>query len=362
MEQAYRKVLDIVRGAVKAGRCPGAAAAVGCRSGILAEGCFGTAAALDEPFCPVTPDTIYDMASLSKVLAATTLYLQDFEDGTLSPQQTIGDFYPEAPADKRGLTLCQLMTHTSGLKPWIMLEKAARSPADADSAILQTPLAAAPGTQVLYSDLGFILLGRILEKHHGRPLTELARTRVFAPLGMRDTGYFPDAGRCAPTERDPATGRWLRGVVHDENARFLRGDSGNAGVFSTLRNMERYAAMLANGGRTENGVFLSKSILQQAARNHTPALCENRGIGFKLQGGENDFIGPEFGAAAFGHTGFTGTSLAVDPITGLYIVLLSNRVHPAREPNRYIGVREEVHRAAMTIWRRQKGEQQHDKR
>lgn len=357
MEQAYFQVLNIVRGAVEAGRCPGAAVAVGCRRGLLAEGCFGTAAALDEPFRPVAPDTVYDMASLSKILAVTTLLLQDFEDGALSPQQAVRDFYPDAPTDKRGLTLFQLMTHTSGLKPWIVLEKEAPGPSDADRAILRSPLAAVPGTRVIYSDLGFILLGRFLERRHGCPLTELARTRVFEPLGMRDTGYFPDAGRCAPTERDPATGRWLRGVVHDENARFLRGDSGNAGVFSTLRDMERFAAMLAGGGRTGKGVFLSESILRQAVRNYTPGMSENRGLGFKLQGGDNDFIGPEFGAAAFGHTGFTGTSLAVDPVTGLYVVLLSNRVHPAREPNRYRGVREEVHRAAMTAWRGQEGEQ-----
>ena len=361
MQQAYQQVLDIVRGAVDAGRCPGAAAAVGCRSGVLAEGCFGTAAALDEPFCPVTPDTVYDMASLSKILAATTLCLQDFESGTLSPQQTVGGFYPDALADKRGLTLCQLMTHTAGLKPWIMLKKLAASPEDADAVILRTPLEAEPGMQVHYSDLGFILLGHILERIHGQPLTKLARTRVFAPLGMRDTGYFPDAVRCAPTERDPSNGRWLRGEVHDENARFLHGNSGNAGVFSTLRDMECYAAMLANGGRAENGVFLSESILRQAVCNYTPSLSENRGIGFKLQGGVNDFIGPEFGAAAFGHTGFTGTSLAVDPVTGLYVVLLSNRVHPIREPNLFIGLREEVHGAAMPAWRQQEGEQ-HDKR
>ena len=138
--------------------------------------------------------------------------------------------------------------------------------------------------------------------------------------------------------------------MHDENARFLKGNSGNAGVFSTLRDMERFVGMLANGGRTKGGVFLSENIFKKATRNYTPTLCENRGIGFKLQGGINDFIGPEFGTKAFGHTGFTGTSFAVDPDTGLYVVLLSNRVHPTRENNLFSKIRLEVHRCAKTAW------------
>jgi CubicO group peptidase (beta-lactamase class C family) len=355
MKHPFQQVFDIVSDAVKKGYCPGAAVAVGCRSKVLAEGYFGAMSAIDEPFRPVIADTIYDMASISKILATTTIFLKDFDEGLLSPDLTIKEFYPDAPPDKRDITLAQLMTHTAGIKPWFLLEKVSASPSCADHVILNTPLIALPGTKVVYSDLGFILLGRILEKVHGKRLTELAVSLVFEPLGMRDTGYSPDSSRCAPTESEPITGKWIRGVVHDENARYLMGNSGNAGVFSTLHDMERFVSMLANNGRVHNDVFLSENVVKLATRNYTPSLNENRGLGFKLQGGIDDFIGPEFGPRAFGHTGFTGTSFAIDPDTGFYVILLSNRVHPTRENNRFSNIRVQVHRAAKLSWCSEKG-------
>ncbi|WP_419505091.1 serine hydrolase domain-containing protein [Allofournierella sp.] len=350
----FETACSLLQHAVTAGRCPGAALAMGCRGRLLAQAYFGTMAPLDAPFEPVGPHTVYDLASLSKVVAATTLLLQDFASGALSPQDPLRRFFAGAGPQKGALTLAQLLTHTAGLKSWARLDLLGPPPAAAAETILSMPLAYAPGSQVVYSDLGFILLGRVLELVHGAPLPQLARQRVFAPLGMAHTGYAPPPALCAPTERDER-GAWLRGVVHDENARFLGGDSGNAGVFSTLPDLARYAAALACGGSLEGVELVPAATLRAACQNATPGLGQNRGLGFQLAGAPGDFFGPLFSPAGFGHTGFTGTSLAVDPAGGLFVVLLTNRVHPARQPDRFVGLRAEIHSAILQEWRAQQG-------
>ena len=183
----FETACSLLQHAVTAGRCPGAALAMGCRGRLLAQAYFGTMAPLDAPFEPVGPHTVYDLASLSKVVAATTLLLQDFASGALSPQDPLRRFFAGAGPQKGALTLAQLLTHTAGLKSWARLDLLGPPPAAAAETILSMPLAYAPGSQVVYSDLGFILLGRVLELVHGAPLPQLARQRVFAPLGMAHT-------------------------------------------------------------------------------------------------------------------------------------------------------------------------------
>lgn len=350
----FEAACSLLQSAVAAGRCPGAAFAVGCRDRLLTQAYFGTMAPLDEPFEPVGPHTVYDLASLSKILGPTTLLLQDFAAGTLCAQDPLSRFFPKADTEKGALTLAQLLTHTAGLKSWARLDKLGMPPEAAAETILALPLGCAPGRRVVYSDLGFILLGRVLELVHGKKISALAGKRVFEPLGMEHTGYAPPPLLCAPTERDER-GAWLRGVAHDENARFLGGDSGNAGVFSTLPDLARYAAALACGGCLEGVELVSAALLRQARQNVTPGLGQNRGLGFQAAGTPGDFFGPLFSPAGFGHTGFTGTSLAVDPTDGLFILLLSNRVHPARKPDRFAGLRAELHSAVLQEWRASKG-------
>lgn len=363
----FAPALQTVQAAVEAGCCPGAAVAFGCRNEVLAEGCFGTAAPLDAPVEPVTPQTEYDLASLSKIFSTTLLFLLSFESGLLHPRQTLSDFFPTAPADKRSVTLHELLTHSSGLPAWTFLDRLPGGPKSALANILRLSLADAPGARVRYSDLGFLLLGGVLERVYGQPLGQLAGARIFAPLGMTETGSAPPPERCAPTERG-ADGNWLRGVVHDENARFLGGNAGHAGVFSTLRDAERLVSMLACGGCFAPGAgpalpeqgalrvkatrrFLSQAVLRAAAQDLTPGLSARRGLGFQMQGCPEDFIGSAWGPDAFGHTGFTGTSFAVEPHSGFYTVLLTNRVHPTREPNLFADVRLAVHTAAIAAFR-----------
>lgn len=283
-------------------------------------------------------DTRFDMASLSKVMATAMIALTALERGELTLSDPLSVFF-DAPPDKAGITVFQLMTHTGGFEPAFLLEDEITDPKDAARCILNHPLVAAPDCTPRYSCMGYILLGKILEKLLGAPLDELARARAFGPLGMAHTGYNPEGGNIAPTEVDPMTGIAWRGVVHDENARFLGGVSGNAGVFSNLDDCIRFAAMLATGGAG----FLSPATLRLATANHTPGHDTHRGLGFQLGGTPGCFMGGLFPPHSFGHTGFTGTSLAVDGQTGLYVVLLTNRVYPTRENDLLLPFRRALH-------------------
>lgn len=326
----FEKAIEMTAEAVKSGVCPSAAVAVGTPEGILAEGCFGVLCC-EGPVQQATPETLYDMASLTKILATTMVTFRFIEKGLLRMDDTLGHFFPGILSDKADITLRQLMTHSSGIPSHFFLSETASGPSRAAEAVLAHPLDGEPGRQVSYSCMGFILLGKILEMVGGKPLDKLAAELVFEPLGMASTGYCPHGRAIAATERCPESGQWLRGVVHDENARFLKGVSGNAGIFSSLRDMERFGRMLAGGGVLDGKRFVSKAMLQAAIHNYTPGMAENRGLGFKLAYGGLNFMGDLVSVKAFGHTGFTGTSLVVDPDKQLFVVLLTNRVHPTRE-------------------------------
>ena len=286
-------------------------------------------------------DTRFDMASMSKILGPTMLALRALEEGALTLSDTIGQYFADVPQDKRDITVRHLMTHTGGFTPHFLLEEEADGPADALAAILRHPLDAAPGEKPMYSCMGYIVLGKLLEALYGAPLDALARERVFSPLGMLHTGYCPTGGNIAPTEVNPKTGAAWQGVVHDENARFLGGVAGNAGVFSDIRDCARYASMLACGGKG----YLAPATLRAAIRNYTPGHDAHRGLGFHVAGLPGEFFGDLFPAPSFGHTGFTGTSLVVDPESGVFAVLLSNRVHPSRENARHLRFRRRFHNA-----------------
>ena len=334
---AFARVDELVRQGIEQGAYPSAAVAVGIGSIVYLKKAYGECA----------PQTLFDMASVSKILGPTMIAFRFLEEGLLRLYDTVGDFFPDAPEDKRGITVLQLLTHTGGFKDHFYIFDHTDDPARAAEVILAQPLAQTPGSDPVYSCMGYILLGKLLEKIGGAPLDELAQKYVFAPLGMSHTGYHP-AGDIAPTEIDPVTGTLLRGVVHDENARFLGGISANAGVFSNLEDMITFAKMLACGGKTAAGeAYLSPAMLRTALENRTPASAgEYRGLGFNLARSPRNFLGDLMGPRSYGHTGFTGTSIAVDPDTGLWVVLLTNRVCPTRSNTKLIRMRSLVHNAA----------------
>ena len=254
---------------------------------------------------------------------------------------------PDVPADKKQITIFNLMTHTSGIPSEIFLYKKCTSPDQALDTILNTPLAYPTGKGVAYSCMGYIVLGKIMERISGRPLNVLAKEWTFDPLGMTATCYRP-LTECDPdstiayTETETLNGPCPPGVVHDENARYLNGISGNAGVFSNLDDMIQFAQMLSKNGAP----IMNKRLFDLARVNYTSEYDENRGLGFQLSGPNPTFFGDMFGNDGLGHTGFTGTSLAVDPQTGLYVVLLTNRVHPTRNNNGLMRLRHQIHNAA----------------
>lgn len=307
-------------------------------------------AALHPTPVPLTEEHRFDMASLTKLMATAMVALRMLADGRLTLADTLSDWF-DAPPQTADITIRQLLTHTSGFAPHLPLWQRLSTPEETDAFLLSQEPLTRPGTTVAYSCLGFILLGHLLEKAGGDSLDKLAEKLVFQPLGMARTMFLPipstprqpDPLPCVSTEYEEESGTWLNGVVHDENARFLGGVSGNAGLFSTLSDCARFADMLAGKGTLGGKVFLPPPLFELAIRNATPGLEESRGLGFSLYDGRPLSCGDLFSPGACGHTGFTGTSLWVDVQSGLSVVLLTNAVHLGRDRNGFFRLRRLVH-------------------
>jgi CubicO group peptidase (beta-lactamase class C family) len=288
---------------------------------------------------PARPDTIFDLASVSK-LFTTIVALRRVERGDLELDAPVARYLPEfAAGGKERVTVRMLLTHTSGLPAFLPLWSRYPTPAERLRAALIAPLAAGstPGGQYVYSDLGLIALGTLVARLSDRPLDALVRDEITAPLGMVDTGYNPAPAlrpRIAATEYEPYAGRGMVwGEVHDENAWGLGGVAGHAGVFSTARDLATLCQMLLNGGEYRGRRILRPETVRLALVNHNAALSAQnpeaaRGLGFELD--KTWYMGPLASPVGFGHTGFTGTSLVIDPLSHSFVILLSNRVHPDR--------------------------------
>jgi len=276
--------------------------------------------------------TIYDMASLTKVVATTTAAMLMEEDGKLDIERPVSAYLPEfATPDKAAITVRMLLVHASGMKQFQNLWKEIKGREAYLQRIAAHPLAAAPGERVEYSDWSMIVLQAVVERVSGKMLDTLLAERVFGPLGMRDTGFNPPASlrpRIAPTEVQAFRGGAVWGVVHDENAWSMGGVSGNAGLFSSARDLAVFTQMLLNGG--EYGgvrILRPETIARWTARQRKDA---SRALGWDTPA-PGSSAGRYFSARSFGHTGFTGTSVWADPEKQLVVVLLTNRVHPSRD-------------------------------
>ena len=344
----FKRAVDLVRQAVENREVPSAALAIGVGDRVLVQEAFGVTSYTDEA-TPVNTKTLYDMASMSKIIGPTMIALKMIARGELDLCDTLPRFFgDEVPQDKREITIFHLMTHTSGISAVIRLDQLASGIEDVVPCILRTPLHRAPGTGVEYSCMGYIMLAKILEKVRGKRLDQLAREEVFEPLGMTSTGYHPldepvSRENTAFTERSIFDGEWLCGKVHDENAYFQNGVSGNAGIFSNIEDVTRYARMLACHGVFEGREFLPRRVLDRAIRDYTPNADVHRGLGFHLAGGYDSYSGLFFDQTAFGHTGFTGTHLLISPESGLFVSLLTNRVHPDRSNPSPLRLRRMLH-------------------
>jgi len=348
MRQDLTRTLDSLMAVALTERvAPGAALAVGRYGRVVHIKGYGTldtakaSAAIDE-------HSVYDMASLTKVIATTTLAMLLEEQEVLDLDRTVASYLPEFNApDKAAITVRMLVLHRGGLEAFAPLYREFKGRDQYLQQINIRPLKSVPGTETVYSDWDMILLQLVLERVSGQSLDILAAERIFRPLGMTSTTFNPDTVmrlRIAPTEIDSARGGLVRGAVHDENAHAMGGVSGHAGLFSSIRDLTVFAQMLLNGGEY-GGVRIVKPAT--LARWTAPqGRGSSRALGWDTPS-KNSSAGKHFSPRSFGHTGFTGTSMWIDPERGLFVILLTNRVNPNRDNNRHIPLRRAVADAAQ---------------
>ena len=311
----------LLRSFVERRAFPGGVLAVGDREGLIHLHPFGRLT-YGEDAPPVTAATMYDLASLTKVVATTTMAMILVEEGRLDLDRPV----------REGVTVRHLLTHSSGLPALAPFFREVRGKDAYVERIRAMELTYPPGSRSVYSDPGIILLGAVLEEVAGQPLETFVRERVLAPLGMRNTLYRPPPElrpRIAPTELDPWRGRLVHGEVHDENAFAMGGVAPHAGLFGTAGDLARFAGMMLDGGT--GGVVSRETIDLFTRRAGIPG--SDRALGWDTKSAAGSSAGTLLSPRSFGHTGFTGTSIWIDPERGLYVILLTNRVHPTRESN-----------------------------
>lgn len=337
---AVARIDTTIETAIAAGELPGAVLIFGQRDRVLHRKAYGQRA-IEPAKEPMTIDTVFDLASLTKVVATASSVMILIDEGKLRLNDRASQFIPEfARHGKRDITIRQLLTHVSGLRgdvdladPWLGRARALELAADER---LQAP----PGQRFIYSDIGYFVLGEIVERASGLPFERFVAERVLQPLAMRDTTFTPAEpvrNRIAPTEWCTAHG-WpcqgqdrtmLRGVVHDPTARRMQGVAGHAGLFGTADDLARYCRMILRGGELDGRRVLSTlAVTRMTSAATPPGMTSIRGLGWDIDSSYSGNRGDLLPIGSFGHTGFTGTSVWIDPLTGAWIVLLSNRLHP----------------------------------
>ncbi len=327
----------VIQSALAKSIFPGAVLLLARKGKVIKYSSYGLAVKVPEPR-EMSKATIFDLASLTKAVVTVPLALALVERGIWHLQDSVEKFLPQS--NLPGVTLWHLLTHTSGLPAWANLfyKGAGREGVFQELFSYRWPIIAPtfrPGERVIYSDLGYILLGWAIEKAAGKPLDVLAKDWIFAPLGMQDTFFNPPQAlksRIAATEDDPGRGGVLIGVVHDENAWAMGGVSGHAGLFSTAWDLALFAQMILSKGSYAGKRILSPTSIRLMSSPQTEGLNERRGLGWLLQGSGTLPAGDLLSDRAFGHTGFTGTSLWIDPLYELIVIFLTNCVHPKRRP------------------------------
>src|SRR5437588_7006690 len=337
----------VIRASIEKKELPGAVVLV-ARHGRVVWGRAYGARTVEPRREEMTADTIFDLASLTKIVATATSIMILIERGEMRLADAAVKFIPEMKGEGRdAITIEQLLTHTSGFAPDFDLRERWAGYAEAMKHLYREPLRNQPGARFVYSDLNYIALGEVVHRVSGQMLDEFARRNIYGPLGMRDTGFRPGAqltSRIAPTEKRRGqmnylgdTGanagsegeQWLRGQVHDPTSFRMGGVAGHAGLFSTANDLAIYCQMILNGGIYNGTRVLSP--LSVATMTRPRAVSEDgaaRGLGWDMATSFSSNKGDLFPLGSFGHTGFTGTSIWIDPATDSFVIFLSNRVHP----------------------------------
>jgi len=292
----------------------------------------------DSPFAkrPLVKNALFDMASLTKIMATTTAILLLLEQGEIRLQDAAARFIPEfGSRGKQDITIQQLLTHTSGLVAHRDFYSHGYTREEILKQIYEQDLVYTPNSKMIYSDLGFIVLGEIVSKIVEMPFQKFVSDFIFMPLDMTETTFLPNKKRdsIVATEYREHLGRYQCGEVNDDNAWALGGVSGHAGLFSTATDTSRFVQMWLNEGIYKGRRFLSPLTIAAATKSHTPFILNaNRGLGWVLKDDAWDASGDLSSPQVFGHTGYTGTSILIDPTYQLGIILLTNRIHYSREP------------------------------
>jgi len=344
----------ILREAVTDRAFPGAYAVVGDSRGMLAQ--LG-AGHLDWARSPrPSRYTLWDLASLTKVIGTTTALAQLIESGRVQLDAPVQRYIPAwTGPGKDSVTVRHLLTHTSGLPAFRPYDRETHNADSLAALLFDTPLERAPGDSMVYSDIGAFMMGRIVERVSGQRLDRYLRSHVFAPLRMTETMFNPprsEWSRVAPTEFDSTRGGLVRGKVHDERAYYLGGVAAHAGLFSTASDLSRFASMLLHGGALGGHRVLGARTIEQFTA-YADSGRHNRALGWQKPPAA--WAGRLMTSRAFGHTGFTGTSIAIDPELDLYIILLSNRVNPTRDNPKIGDVRAHLADAVVSVVRARRG-------
>src|SRR5688500_4987866 len=338
---------SVITDEISKGRLPGAVVTVGRKGRLVWQKVYGSRA-VEPSREPMTTDTIFDAASLTKVVATATSIMILVERGKVRLNDPVSRYIPELKGEGRErITIEQLLTHVSGYAPDFDLRERWSGHEEAIKRLITEPLRNPPGTRFTYSDIGFIALGEVVGRVSGMPLDQFAKKSIFEPLKMRDTGFRPSADlqtRIAPTEKrrgqlsylgdTPANigaegDVWLRGQVHDPTSYRMNGVAGHAGLFSTASDLAIYCQMMLNGGEYGGVRILAPLTVAEMTR---PRIINStggtRGLGWDINTSFSSNRGELFPLGSFGHTGFTGTSIWIDPASEMFVVFLSNRVHP----------------------------------
>lgn len=316
----------VVQRGITAGGFPGASVVVGRKGYAVWSRGFGTLDWRANSAAVSAEETVYDLASLTKVVATTTSIMILFDEGKVALDAPVSRYLPTFSGGLRDqVTIAHLLTHRAGLPAGLELWRKYNSVAAARAAVLAAPIRNTPGKVYEYSDLGPMLLAFVVEAVSGQSFDSFAKARIFEPLGMTKTGFRPsqlDIYNMAPTEVSPPRGYPLRGEVHDENAYRLGGVSGHAGLFSTASDLSVFAQMLLQGGRYNDVRVVADSTVAL----FTKRTAGRRALGWDTCEGEGG-CGQYLTSRAYGHTGYTGTSIWIDPDHDMFVILLSNRVH-----------------------------------
>ncbi len=323
------EISPIVTSEIAAGHVPGVVVLIGQHGKITYRAAFG-ARSLVPTRTPMRPDAIFDLASLTKVVATTTAVMQLVEAGRINLDKPVAAYWPEfGPSGKASITVRQLLTHTSGLRPDLDTNRSWSGIAGALALIAADRPIHPPGGQFVYSDINFIVLGELVHRVSGEPLDVYTRRHIFAPLHMTDTGFNPtwsERVRVVPTDRQG--GALRRGDVQDPTAYRMGGVAGHAGLFSTADDLARFAQMLLNGGILDGERILRRATVAEMTRAVVLPGGVRRALGWDVDSPYAAGMHEEFGPNAYGHTGYTGTLLWIDPSSETFLILLSSRLHP----------------------------------